>query len=57
MGDADYEKEYLQRKKKLRDLHTRLKDTKHVQEIYHKIMGSNESSDATESNDSSDEDL
>ena len=40
MGDAEYEKEYLARKKKLRKLHSRLKDTKEIQEIYHKIMGS-----------------
>ena len=42
MGDIDYEKEYLDRKKKLRKLHQSLKDTKHIQEIYHKIMGSSE---------------
>lgn len=42
MADIDYEKEYLERKKRLRHLHTRLKDTKDVQEIYHKIMGSAE---------------
>ena len=41
MGDPEYEKEYLERKKRLRKLHSRLKDTKEVQEIYHKIMGSN----------------
>lgn len=40
MGDADYEKAYLEKKKKLRILHQKLKDTKDVQEIYHKIMGS-----------------
>jgi hypothetical protein len=40
MGDADYEKNYLERKKRLRVLHQKLKDTKDVQEIYHKIMGS-----------------
>lgn len=45
MGDSEYEKEYLERKKKLRSLHKRLKDTKDVQEIYHKIMGSIENSD------------
>ncbi len=44
MGDSEYEKEYLERKKKLRGLHKKLKDTKEVQEIYHKIMGSAESS-------------
>jgi hypothetical protein len=42
MGDIDYENDYLARKKKLRDLHKRLKETKDVQEIYHKIMGSAE---------------
>ncbi len=40
MGDIEYEKEYMERKKRLRKLHKRLKDTKHTQEIYHKIMGS-----------------
>lgn len=40
MGDSDYEKSYLERKKKLRQLHKKLKDTKEIQEIYHKIMGS-----------------
>lgn len=40
MGDPAYENEYLARKKKLRGLHQKLKDTKHIQEIYHKIMGS-----------------
>lgn len=42
MGDPDYEKEYLSRKERLRALHSRLKETKKTQEIYHKIMGSNE---------------
>lgn len=42
MGDQDYETEYLKRKQKLRSLHGKLKDTKHIQEIYHKIMGSAE---------------
>ena len=42
MGDIDYENDYLARKKKLRGLHKRLKETKDVQEIYHKIMGSSE---------------
>ncbi len=41
MGDPDYEKEYLARKKKLRAVHQNLKDRKKIQEIYHKIMGSN----------------
>jgi hypothetical protein len=49
MGDSDYEKSYLERKKKLRQLHKKLKDTKEVQEIYHKIMGSGvENSDSSE---------
>lgn len=45
MGDTDYEKEYLAKKKKLRALHGKLSDSKskHIQEIYHKIMGSQES--------------
>lgn len=48
MADADYEKEYMEKKKRLRQLHSKLKDTKHIQEIYHKIMGSSELSEATE---------
>jgi hypothetical protein len=42
MAENDYEKEYMERKKRLRILHTKLKDTKEIQEIYHKIMGSSE---------------
>ena len=45
MVDSSYQKEYLERKKRLRELHKHLKDTKEVQEIYHKIMGSSEDSD------------
>lgn len=50
MGDADYEKEYLERKQKLRDMHKRLKDSKEIQEIYHKIMGSEELGSESSSN-------
>ncbi len=54
MGDTDYENDYLARKKKLRSLHKRLKETKDVQEIYHKIMGSSEGNQAsTEDSDDS----
>ena len=53
MGDADYENEYLDRKKRLRELHKKLKDTKDVQEIYHKIMGSAETGDASEETENS----
>lgn len=42
MGDPEYEKEYIKRKKKLRDMHVKLKNSKEIQEIYHKIMGSTE---------------
>ncbi|MDA3856003.1 MAG: hypothetical protein PF569_07100 [Candidatus Woesearchaeota archaeon] len=42
MGDQQYENDYLERKKRLRVLHQKLKDTKEVQEIYHKIMGSSQ---------------
>lgn len=45
MSENDYESEYLARKKKLRKLHTNLKDSREIQEIYHKIMGSPESGD------------
>jgi hypothetical protein len=42
MGDSEYESEYLSRKERLRKLHQNLKRTKEVQEIYHKIMGSDQ---------------
>lgn len=48
MGDPEYEKEYLKRKKKLRMLHGRLKETKENQEIYHRIMGSQEGNDESD---------
>lgn len=54
MADLDYEKEYLEKKKRLRHLHTRLKDTKDVQEIYHKIMGSSEGDNTTDEVDKDD---
>ena len=58
MGDPEYEKEYISRKKKLRELHGKLKDTKHIQEIYHKIMGSNETApEAEEGAEALDEEL
>lgn len=50
MGDLDYEKEYLERKKRLRGLHGKLRDTKDIQEIYHKIMGSAEAHDQSSDN-------
>ena len=45
MGDADYERDYLERKKRLKQLHSKLSSpkAKHIQEIYHKIMGSADS--------------
>ena len=42
MGDTDYEKEYLKRKKALKQFHSNLPKQKKNQEIYHKIMGSAE---------------
>jgi len=50
MGDADYEKEYAKRKKKLKLLHKKLNnpESKKIQEIYHKIMGSSEGESKTE---------
>lgn len=51
MGDADYENEYIARKKKLRKLHSNLKNSREIQEIYHKIMGSSESGGAQEDSD------
>ena len=48
MGDLEYEKEYLKKKKKLKLMYTNLKNSKEIQEIYHKIMGSNESTSPSE---------
>jgi len=47
MGDADVEKDYLARKKKLKELHAKLSNpqSKKNQEIYHRIMGSAEADD------------
>lgn len=45
MADTDYEKEYLSRKKKLREFHKKLPQSRKNQEIYHKIMGSSENTD------------
>ncbi len=39
MGDPEYEKEYLEKKKRLREMHKRLKNSREIQEIYHKLMG------------------
>ena len=51
MGDADYERDYLERKKRLKQLHSKLSSpkAKHIQEIYHKIMGSADSESSGES--------
>jgi len=49
MGDADYEKEYLERKKRLKAMHKSLKNSRRVQEIYHKIMGSQDGDYKSES--------
>lgn len=56
-SDTDYHNSYLNKKKKLRELHKRLRETKEVQEIYHKIMGSSEDSDRKEGDSSFDDDL
>lgn len=40
MVDVEYEKEYLSRKRKLREFHSKLPQSRKNQEIYHKIMGS-----------------
>ena len=42
MGDSEYEKLYLKRKQELRAMHKRLKNSRDIQEIYHKLMGSDE---------------
>lgn len=46
MKDNDYENEYIARKKKLRKLHSSLKNSREIQEIYHKIMGSPDSGES-----------
>lgn len=46
MKENDYESEYIARKKKLRKLHSSLKNSREIQEIYHKIMGSPESGES-----------
>jgi hypothetical protein len=48
MGDEAYEKEYLARKKRLREMHKKLKQSRELQEIYHKIMGISEGSDSND---------
>ena len=50
MGDIEYEKEYNSRKKKLREMHIKLKNSREIQEIYHKIMGSTKDEAETEFN-------
>ena len=41
MVEKDYEKKYLEKKKKLKEFHKNLKNSKEIQELYHKIMGTN----------------
>ena len=41
MKAKQYEELYIKRKKKLRELHKRLKKTKKAQEIFHKLVASN----------------
>ncbi len=53
IDDSDY-KAYLERKKMLRKVHAKLKDTKEVQEIYHKLMGSQVGDDPSDASDDSD---
>jgi hypothetical protein len=50
IDDSDYNA-YLERKKKLRKVHAKLKDTKEVQEIYHKLMGSQVGEDPSDGSD------
>lgn len=57
MTDADYHEDYISKKKRLRELHKRLRETKEVQEIYHKIMGSSEDSDKKEGDSSFEDDF
>lgn len=45
MGDKAYEEEYLERKRRLREMHKKLKNSKEVQEVYHKIMKDSDSGD------------
>lgn len=41
MAEVDHKK-YLEEKKRRRKIHQRLKETKENQEIYHKLMGSDD---------------
>lgn len=51
MADVEYEKEYLLRKKKLREFHKGLPQSRKNQEIYHKIMGSAENNEESQESD------
>lgn len=56
-SDSTNFNEYLERKKRLRLLHQRLKETKSNQEIYHKIMGSIVEDEASDSSETEEEDF
>ena len=40
MGDDNYEKGYLEQKKRSREILRKAIETKHNQKIYHELMGS-----------------
>ena len=40
MVDKSYLKEHLSRKKRLKEMYEKVRQTKETQEIYHRIMGS-----------------
>ncbi len=49
MVDSTYEKQYMDRKKNIRKIHHRLKETKSNQETYHKLIGSRDDEDEFDS--------
>ena len=42
MGDFEYEKSYNKKKEWLREAHKKIKSSKKMQELYHKVMGTEE---------------
>ena len=55
MVDKSYLKEHLNKKKKLKSMYEKVRQTKKTQEIYHKIMGSLNLKTQEESDDSKNE--
>lgn len=48
MVDKQYEKEYLEKKERLKKFYESVKNNKEVQEIYHKLLHSDEEEDEIE---------